>query len=110
MQTCAGPDGAARSVPLVEPKAPDAGDPDVISSGSCRYRVKQLPPLQDRDLLNALARELRMVPKAHREDALQVAWIAFLGKSDPRRAVNTWWQRERRYRRRHEQLPDERRA
>lgn len=72
--------------------------------------MKQLPPLQDRDLLNALSRELRMVPSAHREDALQVAWIAFLEKRDPRRAVNTWWQRERRYRRRHELRPDQRRT
>lgn len=85
----------------------DTGIVGVSHRAPCRYLVRGLPPLANRSLLNALDREMRFVPKSAREDALQVAWVAFLSGSDPGRAVNTWWQAERRHRRRHEQLADE---
>ncbi|HMN97418.1 MAG TPA: hypothetical protein PKC43_06320 [Phycisphaerales bacterium] len=62
----------------------------------------QLPPVSD---LRRLRLELRLVPASHREDAMQVAWIAYLEGRDPAVAVNSWWAAERRRRRR--EVPEE---
>lgn len=56
-----------------------------------------LPPVTGSEKLDL---ELRLVPDAHREDAVQEAWLAFLSGDDPARAVNTFSRRERRRRRR----------
>jgi len=56
-----------------------------------------LPPVCTVDRLSL---ELRLVPRACREDAVQEAWVAFLSGHDPARAVNTYARRERRLRRR----------
>ncbi len=56
-----------------------------------------LPPVCTVDRLSL---ELRLVPHAYREDAVQEAWLAFLSGHDPARAVNTYARRERRLRRR----------
>lgn len=55
------------------------------------------PPVQDERRLRL---EVRLIPAGHREDAIQVAWIAFLEGGRPATAVNTWWARERRRRKR----------
>ena len=47
-----------------------------------------------------LALELRLCPGMDREDAVQEAWLAALEGRNPARAVNTFAQRERRYRKR----------
>ncbi|MCL4210932.1 MAG: hypothetical protein KJZ68_09715 [Phycisphaerales bacterium] len=44
--------------------------------------------------------ELRLTPGVDREDAAQEAWLAHMEGRNPARAVNTFAQRERRYRRR----------
>ncbi|MBK9126288.1 MAG: hypothetical protein IPM13_00595 [Phycisphaerales bacterium] len=56
-----------------------------------------LPPVCPADRLGL---ELRLVPRADREDAVQEAWLAFLSGRDPARAVNTYARRERRLRQR----------
>ncbi|MBI5864854.1 MAG: hypothetical protein HZB38_10160 [Planctomycetes bacterium] len=56
-----------------------------------------LPPVAGSEKLDL---ELRLVPDAHREDAVQEAWLAYLSGRDPARAVNTFGRRERRRRRR----------
>jgi hypothetical protein len=44
--------------------------------------------------------ELKLCPACDREDAMQEAWLASLEGRRPHRAVNTFAQRERRYRQR----------
>jgi hypothetical protein len=55
------------------------------------------PPAPRPDKLDL---ELRLCPLRDREDALQEAWLAALEGRNPARAVNTFAQRERRYRKR----------
>ena len=59
-----------------------------------------LPPIQD---ARQLELEMRVAPRALREDALQEAWVAYLSGRDPARAANTFCCRERRLRT-HERL------
>lgn len=87
--------------------APETGNPGGLAPVSRGYWEKALPPALDRD---RLALELKLIPRNVREEAIQVAWVAHLEGDDPRRAVKRWWMREIRHRRRHEQLPDERRT
>jgi hypothetical protein len=53
--------------------------------------------------------ELKLCPVGDREDAVQEAWLATLEGRDPARAVNTYAQRQRRYRRRERASGDTRR-
>lgn len=46
--------------------------------------------VRETDLGATVARQLRHVPAADRDDAVQVAWLAFLESRDPARAVDTW--------------------
>tara|TARA_B100001094_G_C18076205_1_gene742739 strand:- start:465 stop:743 length:279 start_codon:yes stop_codon:yes gene_type:complete len=60
-----------------------------------------LPPVEDS---RRLALELRLTPRHLKEDALQEAWLAHLDGRDPARAVNTFVVREKRHRKRNQQL------
>ena len=85
------------------------------------YRMDRLPPFECGDVLRTV---LRFVPAELREDAVQVAWIAFLdggakvddeAERDVSRAVDTWRRGEVRHCAReiafdphaHERHPDE---
>lgn len=68
-----------------------------------RYMADGLPPCPDPI---RLALELKLVPERDREDAMQVAWLASVEGRCPARAVNTWWRRELRRRRREFVRPD----
>jgi hypothetical protein len=59
--------------------------------------MQALPSTRDAARLGA---ELRLVPHAGREEAVQEAWLAHLSGRSPVRAVNTFARRERRRRRR----------
>lgn len=64
---------------------------------SCRYLMDDLPPVA---CVARLRLELQLVSAGQRGEALQVAWVAHLEGKDAARAVNTWWRRELRQRRR----------
>lgn len=64
-----------------------------------------LPPIHDPSRLKL---QLKLVPERERADALQVAWLAFLEGQCPARALNTWWRRELRRKRREFVRPDTR--
>lgn len=59
--------------------------------------VTALPPTDEPAKLRL---ELKLCPTCDREDAMQEAWLASLEGRRPARAVNTFAQRERRYRQR----------
>lgn len=64
----------------------------------CPYLMDDLPPVADR---KRLALVVRMVPKAMRAEAVQVAWLAYLDGSDVSTAIDTWRRREARWKARH---------
>lgn len=68
-----------------------------IESAPSAYSMDGLPPCRDADRLRLV---LRMVPSPLREEAVQIAWLAYLEGGDPARTVDTWRESERRRRRR----------